>query len=89
MTTAFSMCSNAVEHRSFGKRCVIQCFSDFERTKPMAAPAALSLSKLAPTFVGTRSEEVFGILPYSGKPKTIAEMDEGVLAEAKRGHARD
>jgi hypothetical protein len=55
----------------------------------MAAPAALTLSKLAPTFVGTRSEEVFGILPYSGKPKTIAEMDEGVLAEAKRGRARD
>lgn len=45
--------------------------------------------KSAPTFVATRPEDVFGALPYRGKPKSIARMDAGVLAEAKRRHVRD
>ena len=47
------------------------------------------LLKLAPTFAETRPEDVFGALPFKGKPKTIAEMDAGILADAKRRHARD
>jgi AbrB family looped-hinge helix DNA binding protein len=47
------------------------------------------LLKAAPAFAETRPEDVFGMLPHKGKPKTIAEMDAGVLAEAKRRHAGD
>lgn len=47
------------------------------------------LLKPAPAFAETRPEDVFGALPYKGKPKSIAEMDAGVLAEARRRHARD
>lgn len=47
------------------------------------------LLKPAPAFAETQHEDVFASLPYSGKPKTLEEMDAGVLAEAKRRHARD
>lgn len=47
------------------------------------------LLKLAPAFAPTRPEDVFGILPHTGRPKTLEEMDAGVLAEARRRHARD
>jgi AbrB family looped-hinge helix DNA binding protein len=47
------------------------------------------LLKLAPVFAATRPEEVFGSLPHSGRPKSIEEMGAGVLAEARRRHARD
>jgi AbrB family looped-hinge helix DNA binding protein len=47
------------------------------------------LLKPAPAFAETRPEDVFASLPYSGKPKTLKEMEAGVLAEAKRRHARD
>ena len=47
------------------------------------------LLKPAPAFAATRSKEVFGILAYRGKPKTLEEMDESVLAEARRRHDRD
>ncbi|WP_149803001.1 AbrB/MazE/SpoVT family DNA-binding domain-containing protein [Mesorhizobium sp. NFR06] len=47
------------------------------------------LLKPAPAFAPTRPEDVFGVLPHSGKPKTLDEMDAGVLAEARRRHARD
>lgn len=47
------------------------------------------LLKSAPAFAPTRPEDVFGVLPHSGRPKTLEEMDAGVLAEARRRHARD
>lgn len=47
------------------------------------------LLKPAPAFAETRPEDVFGALAYKGKPKSIEEMDAGVLAEARRRHARD
>ncbi|CDX18278.1 Transcriptional regulator, AbrB family [Mesorhizobium sp. ORS 3324] len=47
------------------------------------------LLKPAPAFAPTRPEDVFGVLAHSGKPKTLEEMDAGVLAEARRRHARD
>lgn len=46
------------------------------------------LLKPAPAFAETRPEDVFGVLPHKGKPKTLEEMDAGVLAEARRRHAR-
>jgi len=46
------------------------------------------LLKPAPLFPPTRPEDVFGMLHYSGPPKTIEEMDEAITAEIKRRHAR-
>ena len=45
------------------------------------------LLKPAPVFAETRPEEVFGRLARGGAPKSLAEMEAGVLAEAKRRHA--
>ncbi len=47
------------------------------------------LLKRAPAFAPTRPEDVFGMLPFSGKPKTLEEMDDAVLSEARRNHDRD
>ena len=46
------------------------------------------LLKPAPVFVETRPEEAFGRLARGAAPKSLAEMEAGVLAEAKRRHAR-
>jgi AbrB family looped-hinge helix DNA binding protein len=46
------------------------------------------LLKPAPFFAPTRPEDVFGMLKYSGPPKTIEEMDAAIEAEVKRRHAR-
>jgi AbrB family looped-hinge helix DNA binding protein len=47
------------------------------------------LRAAVPLFPPTRPEDVFGCAGYSGPPKTLEEMNEGVLAEAKRRHAGD
>lgn len=47
------------------------------------------LLKQAPLFPPTRVEDVSGMLKYRGAPKTIEEMDAGVLAEARQRHVRD
>jgi AbrB family looped-hinge helix DNA binding protein len=47
------------------------------------------LLRAAPVFAPTRGEDVFASLPYAGPPKTLADMEAGVAAEAKRRHARD
>ncbi|MET2827879.1 AbrB/MazE/SpoVT family DNA-binding domain-containing protein [Mesorhizobium shangrilense] len=47
------------------------------------------LLKATPAFIETRPEDVFSSLPNGGRPKTLEEMDAGVLAEARRRHARD
>jgi antitoxin VapB len=39
-------------------------------------------------FPPTQPEDVYGSLRSDGKPKTIREMDSGVLAEAARRHKR-
>ena len=44
------------------------------------------LLKPMPVFVETRPEDVFGRLACNGAPKSLAEMEAGVLAEAKRRH---
>ena len=45
------------------------------------------LLKPARVFAETRPEDVFGCLACDGPPKTLAEMEAGILAEAKRRHA--
>jgi AbrB family looped-hinge helix DNA binding protein len=46
------------------------------------------LLKPAPLFPPTRPEDVYGMLKYSGPPKTVEEMDAAITAEVKRRHAR-
>ncbi|WFP62344.1 AbrB/MazE/SpoVT family DNA-binding domain-containing protein [Mesorhizobium sp. WSM4904] len=47
------------------------------------------LLKRALAFAPTQPKEVFGILAHSGMPRTLQDMDAGVLAETQRRHARD
>jgi AbrB family looped-hinge helix DNA binding protein len=47
------------------------------------------LLKARPVFAPTRPEDVFGSLPYKGPAKSVAEMEAGIAAEAKRRHARN
>lgn len=42
------------------------------------------LLRRAPAFAATRPEEVFGMLPFRGIPKSVEEMDAAVLREARR-----
>lgn len=46
------------------------------------------LLKPAPLFPPTRPEDVYGMLKYSGPPKTVKEMDAAITAEVRRRHAR-
>ena len=46
------------------------------------------LLRPAKLFKPTRIEDVAGCLHYTGKPKTLAEMDQGIIDEVKRRHAR-
>ena len=45
------------------------------------------LLKPAPVFAETRGEDVFGSLARDGPPRSLAEMEAGVVAEARRRHA--
>ena len=47
------------------------------------------LLRQAPAFSQTRPEDVFGMLPFSGEPKTLEDMEAGVMAEVRRRHDRD
>lgn len=47
------------------------------------------LLKPLPLFPETRPEDVFASLPHSGAPKSIEDMQAGIVAEARRRHARD
>lgn len=45
------------------------------------------LLKPVRVFAETRPEDVFGRLTCDGPPRSLAEMEAGVLAEARRRHA--
>ena len=45
------------------------------------------LLRPARVFAETRPEEVFGRLAIDGPPKSLAEMEAGIVAEARRRHA--
>lgn len=47
------------------------------------------LLKPEPAFPETRPEDVFASLAYDGPPKSLQEMETGVLAEAQRRHEGD
>ncbi|MBY2932442.1 AbrB/MazE/SpoVT family DNA-binding domain-containing protein [Rhizobium leguminosarum] len=47
------------------------------------------LLRQAPAFSQTRPDDVFGMLPFSGEPKTLEDMEAGILAEARGRHDRD
>ncbi len=46
------------------------------------------LLKRAPAFAPTRPEDVFGMLAYKGKPKTLEEMDAGIASAVRRRYER-
>lgn len=46
-------------------------------------------AKAEPAFPETRHEDVFARLSWDGEPKSLAEMDAGVLEEARRRHPRE
>lgn len=46
------------------------------------------LLKPTASFEPTRPQDVFGMLKYKGRPKTIEEMDAAIAAEVQRRHAR-
>jgi AbrB family looped-hinge helix DNA binding protein len=46
------------------------------------------LLKAARLFPATTPDQVFGSLPYQGEPKTLEDMQQGTLAEARRRSAR-
>ena len=42
------------------------------------------LLKAAPLFPSTTPDEVFGSLHYQGEPKSLEQMQQGILTEARR-----
>ena len=44
------------------------------------------LLKPAPVFAETRGEDVFGCLAHNGPPRSLAEMEAGIVAETRRRH---
>jgi AbrB family looped-hinge helix DNA binding protein len=50
-------------------------------------PEGVMLRAMKP-FPPSRLEDVAGSLRYTGKAKTLAEMEEGIRTEVKRRHAR-
>ncbi|MFS8143931.1 AbrB/MazE/SpoVT family DNA-binding domain-containing protein [Rhizobium sp. BR 249] len=47
------------------------------------------LLRQASAFAPTRPDDVFGMLPFGGEPKTLEDMEAAILAEARRRHDRD
>lgn len=60
-----------------GDRLIVERTPDGVRLKPV------------PLFPRTRVEDVSGCLAFEGAPKSLAEMEAGVLAEARRRDAGD
>jgi AbrB family looped-hinge helix DNA binding protein len=64
-------------HWDPGTRLVVEQTADGVLLKPMRA-----------VFAPTLPEDVFGSLVYKGERKSVEAMDAGIIAEAKRRHAR-
>ena len=47
------------------------------------------LLRAAPHFPETRPEQVFGCLSYKGEAKSVAELEAGIMAEARKRQAHD
>ena len=59
-----------------GTRLMVESTADGVLLRPM------------PTFAATGSEYVFGSLAAEGPARTLADMDAGILEEARRRHDR-
>ncbi len=46
------------------------------------------LKAMTTAFAPTRPTDVFSCLAYTGRPKSLAQMEAGITAEAARRHAR-
>lgn len=46
------------------------------------------LLKKRPIFTPTSPEDVFGMIKHEGKPKTVEEMEQGILNEARRSFVK-
>ena len=46
------------------------------------------LLRRAPAFLATLPDQVFGTLAFRGEPKSLEDMEAGVMAEARRRHDR-
>lgn len=46
------------------------------------------LLKRAPAFAATQPQQVHGLLSFNGAPKSLEDMEAGIMAEARR-HAGD
>ena len=44
------------------------------------------LLRTAPTFLATKPKDVFKLLAYKGKPKSLEEMEAGIASKAERRH---
>lgn len=64
-------------HWGAGTRLAVEQTAEGVLLRPMRA-----------IFTPTRPEDVFGSLVYKGKPKSVEDMDAGIIAEAKRRDAR-
>ena len=64
-------------HWDVGTRLLVEHTADGVLLKP-----------LTNAFAPTRPEDVFGCLPYTGKPRSVEQMNAGIAAEARRRHAR-
>ena len=64
-------------HWDVGTRLVVEQTADGVLLRPMTI-----------VFAPTRPEDVFGCLPYAGRPKSVEEMDAGIAEQVKRRHAR-
>lgn len=51
-------------------------------------PDGVLLKQLTTTFAPTNPDDVFACLPTTGPAKSIEDMQAGLLAEARRRHAR-
>lgn len=47
------------------------------------------LLKPAPLFTSTKPKDVYACLAHKGATKTLKEMEAGIVAEARRRHARN
>lgn len=49
----------------------------------------VTLRPLTEPFAATNAKDVFGSLPHGGKPKSVEDMEAGIIAEVRTRHARD
>ena len=85
LTTTLSTKGQVILHKAIrnqlrwdaGTRLVVEHMAD-----------GVLLKRLTSAFARTQPKDVFGRLPYKGRPKSVEEMEVGIAKEARRRHAR-